>query len=118
MTKLLPVLALVFGLTGILCAFFFPLEQLSASCPWLAQNSLWSVPSLVGIARALGLQVSSPPIAGARDPETGLLIFTVEELAKHDGSDESLPILLAVKGFVYDVTAKGSDFYGKGKVCF
>ena len=39
--------------------------------------------------------------------------LTVAELARYDGSDPSLPVLLAAKGVVYDVT-KGTDFYGKG----
>ncbi|CAH1789519.1 unnamed protein product [Owenia fusiformis] len=40
-------------------------------------------------------------------------IFTDEELAKHDGSNPDLPILLACKGEVFDVT-EGKDFYGPG----
>lgn len=39
--------------------------------------------------------------------------FTVDELAKYDGSDPDLPIYLSVNGKVYDVT-KGKDYYGKG----
>jgi len=39
--------------------------------------------------------------------------FTKEELARYDGTDESLPIYLAVKGKIYDVTA-GKNYYGKG----
>ncbi len=50
------------------------------------------------------------------DPADGLRWFTVDELAKYDGSDEAQPIMLAVKGFVFDVTEKGSQYYGKGKV--
>ncbi|XP_013383370.1 neudesin [Lingula anatina] len=42
-----------------------------------------------------------------------LKIFTGEELKRFDGSDPSLPIYMAVKGVVFDVTT-GSDFYGKG----
>ncbi|GIL85166.1 hypothetical protein Vretifemale_13541, partial [Volvox reticuliferus] len=37
--------------------------------------------------------------------------FTVEELARHDGSDDSLPLYLSIKGTVYDIT-KGKQFYG------
>ncbi|KAG9296938.1 hypothetical protein G9A89_006893 [Geosiphon pyriformis] len=40
-------------------------------------------------------------------------IFTLEELAKHDGTDPHLPIYLAINGEVFDVTAGGSH-YGKG----
>lgn len=37
--------------------------------------------------------------------------LSAQELARHDGSDEQLPILLSVRGVVFDVT-KGRDFYG------
>lgn len=37
--------------------------------------------------------------------------FTMEELAKHDGSDPSLPMLLSIRGVVYDITS-GKQFYG------
>ncbi|KAG0172027.1 hypothetical protein DFQ28_001782 [Apophysomyces sp. BC1034] len=39
--------------------------------------------------------------------------ITVTELAKHDGSDPSLPIYVAIKGDIFDVSAK-SEVYGKG----
>lgn len=39
--------------------------------------------------------------------------LTVAELKRYDGSDETLPVLLAARGVIYDVTA-GRDFYGKG----
>lgn len=39
--------------------------------------------------------------------------LTVEELKRYDGSNTALPVLLAAKGIIYDVT-KGRDFYGKG----
>lgn len=116
MSKVLPVVALVVGLCGILFATYFPLEQgLTEACPWLAQNQPW-LPSFESVARALGVRLTSAPTAGSRDPDSGLLYFTVEELAKYDGSTPGLPILLAVKGFVFDVTAKGSDYYGAGRV--
>mmetsp|Transcript_3288 Transcript_3288/g.9451 ORF Transcript_3288/g.9451 Transcript_3288/m.9451 type:complete len:253 (+) Transcript_3288:165-923(+) len=38
---------------------------------------------------------------------------TPAELAEHDGRDPSKPILLAIRGCVYDVS-KGRDFYGPG----
>ena len=111
----IPVFALVVGLCGILWAVYVP-ENAVEACPWLAKNDAWlSLPSLSSMARALGIRLTSAP-SGERDPETGLLIFTTEELARHDGSDPSKPLLLAVKGYVFDVTAKGSDYYGKGRV--
>ncbi|XP_062296146.1 neudesin [Scomber scombrus] len=39
-------------------------------------------------------------------------LFTEEELKRYDGSEEELPIYMAVKGVVFDVT-KGKEFYGK-----
>jgi len=40
--------------------------------------------------------------------------FTAEELSKYDGSDPDLPIYLAVKGKVYDVSS-AAHMYGKDK---
>lgn len=42
-----------------------------------------------------------------------MLYLTPEELAKYDGSDESLPLYLAVKGMIFDVT-NGKEMYKKG----
>ncbi|KAG0658019.1 hypothetical protein C6P46_006079 [Rhodotorula mucilaginosa] len=39
--------------------------------------------------------------------------FTKEELAKNDGRDENTPIYVAIKGRIYDVSAK-RDMYGPG----
>lgn len=47
-----------------------------------------------------------PPEAEERD-------YTVDELATYDGTDPGTPLLLAVRGYVYDV-GKGRDFYGPG----
>jgi len=41
-------------------------------------------------------------------------VFTDSDIAQFDGSDPSLPLLMAVKGVVFDVT-KGKEFYGPGK---
>ncbi|BGP56212.1 hypothetical protein JCM8202_002103 [Rhodotorula sphaerocarpa] len=40
--------------------------------------------------------------------------FTKEELAKNDGKDETTPIYVAIKGKIYDVSAK-RDMYGPGR---
>lgn len=37
--------------------------------------------------------------------------FTLDELSRHDGSDPSLPMLLSIRGVVYDITT-GKNFYG------
>ncbi|KAK2168688.1 hypothetical protein LSH36_15g18034, partial [Paralvinella palmiformis] len=39
--------------------------------------------------------------------------FTLEELRKHDGKGPDGKIYVALGGKVYDVTEKGSQFYGK-----
>mmetsp|Transcript_17769 Transcript_17769/g.30631 ORF Transcript_17769/g.30631 Transcript_17769/m.30631 type:complete len:110 (-) Transcript_17769:431-760(-) len=39
--------------------------------------------------------------------------FSPQELAEYDGSDPTKPILLAIKGRVFDVST-GASFYGKG----
>ena len=45
--------------------------------------------------------------------QDGKNVFTSEELKKYDGSDSSLPLLLAIKGQVFDVT-KNSNMYTQG----
>lgn len=42
------------------------------------------------------------------------MILSPEELAKYDGSDKSLPLLICVKGIIFDVSP-GRDFYGPGE---
>lgn len=37
--------------------------------------------------------------------------MTLDQLMKYDGKDPSLPILLAIRGVIFDVT-KGKDYYG------
>lgn len=44
----------------------------------------------------------------------GTLKLTSAELAKFDGSDDSLPLYLAVKKTIFDVS-KAKDMYGPGK---
>ena len=39
-------------------------------------------------------------------------IYTVAELKEYDGTDPSKPILISIKGIVYDVSS-GAKFYGK-----
>jgi hypothetical protein len=39
--------------------------------------------------------------------------FTEKELALHDGSDDSKPLLLCVQGMIFDVTP-ARTFYGPG----
>ena len=39
--------------------------------------------------------------------------ISASELSRYDGSDDGLPILVAIRGKIYDVTS-GKSFYGKG----
>ncbi|CAH2061144.1 unnamed protein product [Thlaspi arvense] len=39
--------------------------------------------------------------------------FTAEQLSQYNGTDESKPIYVAIKGRVFDVTT-GKSFYGNG----
>ncbi|KAI8830326.1 cytochrome b5-like heme/steroid binding domain-containing protein [Chytriomyces cf. hyalinus JEL632] len=43
-------------------------------------------------------------------------LFTPEELSQFNGNDPSLPIYIALKGVVYDVTAR-PDLYAPGGQC-
>ncbi len=61
------------------------------------------------IARLFGRreEVRAPlPEAEERD-------YTCSELGHYDGSDSGRPLLIAIRGQVYDVT-RGRDFYGPG----
>jgi len=40
-------------------------------------------------------------------------IFSLQDLRSYDGSDSSLPVYMAVRGVVFDVSSS-QDFYGKG----
>lgn len=42
-----------------------------------------------------------------------MLSLTLAELARHDGTDPSLPIYVAIKGVIYDVSTK-RESYGPG----
>jgi len=52
-----------------------------------------------------------PPLLSGRHPAT--LRLTDAQLLAHDGRDPSIPLLLAVNGTIYDVSA-GRHFYGPG----
>jgi len=67
-------------------------------------------PLTAGLETVRGLRnrlASSPSMSSS------LRRYTREELAKHDGSDEKLPVLLSFRGHVYDVSSK-RHIYGRG----
>ncbi|KAG0347321.1 hypothetical protein BG004_007978 [Podila humilis] len=52
-------------------------------------------------------------------PPNTTRVFTYEELSKHDGKDADTPIYVAIKGTVFDVTAKRAMYGpGSGYSCF
>ena len=61
------------------------------------------------VARWLGKK-SEPP---APLPEAEERDYSVSEIAIYDGSDPAKPLLIGIRGHVYDVT-QGRSFYGPG----
>ncbi|MGB8332784.1 MAG: cytochrome b5-like heme/steroid binding domain-containing protein [Polyangiales bacterium] len=61
------------------------------------------------VSRLFGRRDAPPPSL----PEAEERDYSLAELARYDGSDSSKPLLLAIRGQVYDVT-RGRDFYGPG----
>lgn len=61
------------------------------------------------LARVLGRKET--PIAPL--PEAEERDYSLSELSGYDGSDPSRPLLVGIRGYVYDVT-RGRDFYGPG----
>ncbi|CAI5474980.1 unnamed protein product [Closterium sp. Yama58-4] len=53
-----------------------------------------------------------PPVPGPPEP-IKIGEITLEELSQYSGSDPEKPILLAIRGRIYDVT-RGKHFYGPG----
>ena len=60
-------------------------------------------------ARLFGKREASPPPL----PEAEERDYTLAEVARHDGSDPTKPLLIAIRGYVYDV-GRGRAFYGPG----
>ena len=46
-------------------------------------------------------------------PEAEARDYSLSELTDYDGSDPTKPLLIGIRGYVYDVT-RGRDFYGPG----
>lgn len=52
-------------------------------------------------------------------PPNTTRVFAYEELAKHDGKDSEAPVYVAIKGTVFDVSAKRAMYSpGAGYSCF
>ena len=61
------------------------------------------------VARVFGKnEPSRAPLPEAEERD-----YALSEIADYDGSDPSLPLLIGIRGYVYDVTC-GRDFYGPG----
>ena len=60
-------------------------------------------------SRLFGRTTATPPPL----PEAEERDYSLDELRRYDGSDPTKPLLLAVRGHVYDV-GRGRDFYGPG----
>jgi membrane-associated progesterone receptor component len=61
------------------------------------------------IARLFGKkEVSRAPLPEAEERD-----YSLSELASYDGLDPAKPLLIGIRGQVYDVT-RGRDFYGPG----
>lgn len=67
----------------------------------------------MGLLRFVKGLFRKPDTARPPLPEAEERDYTLSELAAFDGSDPSKPLLLGIRGQVYDV-GRGRDFYGPG----
>lgn len=67
--------------------------------------------TLIAIDIYILQKVSQPKVVNQND----FAEFSETTLAKYDGTDPELPIYLALDGYVYDVTAGASEYYGPGQ---
>ncbi|KAL5730141.1 Membrane-associated progesterone-binding protein 4 [Ranunculus cassubicifolius] len=75
-----------------------------------------SIVVVVAAAAAAGLAIAIPfllPQLSHKPNSTRPRLWSAEELSIYNGTDTSLPILLAILGSVFDVT-KGKSHYGQG----
>jgi predicted heme/steroid binding protein len=78
---------------------------------WLPGNPIGSVLLAAQSAPLAHLLLLRTPVSAAA-AAAEMRSFAKDELRRHDGSDESLPILMAIQGIVFDVTS-GANFYSK-----
>lgn len=67
----------------------------------------------MGLPRLVGRWFEKRRASRASLPEAEERDYSLSELAEYDGSDSSKPLLLGIRGQVYDVT-RGRDYYGPG----
>ncbi len=60
------------------------------------------------VSNLFGKKPGPPPLPEAEERD-----YTLAELTGYDGSDPQKPLLIAIRGQVYDVT-RGRSFYGPG----
>lgn len=60
------------------------------------------------VSNLFGKKAEPPPLPEAEERD-----YTLAELKRHDGSDPARPLLIGIRGEVYDVT-RGRSFYGPG----
>lgn len=75
-----------------------------------ADTSTSTEPGALGTTPAPADELSEAP-----EPGSDRTIFTATTIARYDGTDASLPIYVAYRGKVYDVTP-GKQFYEPGAV--
>eukprot|EP01122_Echinamoeba_exundans_P009881 TRINITY_DN3557_c0_g1_i1.p1 TRINITY_DN3557_c0_g1~~TRINITY_DN3557_c0_g1_i1.p1 ORF type:complete len:166 (-),score=48.21 TRINITY_DN3557_c0_g1_i1:58-555(-) len=83
----------------------------------LLEYFLWGVVVVLIslIARRMFSSAPTPVVASKPAPEVKRepIHISTSELAKFDGKDPSLPLYIAVKGKIYDMS-RGRSFYGPG----
>ena len=68
---------------------------------------------MMGLGRFVARWLGRKAAPAAPLPEAEERDYSLVELRSYDGSDPSKPLLIAIRGLVYDVT-RGADFYGPG----
>lgn len=79
------------------------------------ETLLWAVLALLVVYLARQFFAPPPPPPRPRPAPKPIVLreYSREELSRCTGADPSTPILIAIKGKVYDVT-RGRSFYGPG----
>jgi membrane-associated progesterone receptor component len=68
---------------------------------------------MLGFRRIVSKLLGPKEARSAPTPEAEERDYNLGELSEFDGSDPAKPLLIAVRGHVYDVS-RGRDFYGPG----